>query len=205
MSFKIAVLISGGGTTLKNLIEKRQAGLLPIEIGLVISSNSNAAGNQFARNKSIDLKVVERKAFDCDDDFSRVIFDCCRNANVDLVVMGGFLKKIVVPGDFVNRVINIHPSLIPDFCGQGMYGMHVHRAVIESGAKVSGCTVHFVDNEYDHGPIIAQEKVEVFPDDRPEELQARVFSTECELYPDVIMAIARGRISLLDGVDSSDD
>lgn len=196
--FKIAVLISAGGTTLKNLIETHRRGNLPVTIALVISSNPAAAGNRFATDNGIELVTVERRDFESDDAFSKVIFDHCRRAKIDLVVMGGFLKKIVVPADFENRIINIHPSLIPDFCGKGMYGMRVHQAVIESGATTSGCTVHYVDNQYDHGPIIAQKKVDVLPTDTPKDLQQRVFSVECDLYPTVIAAIAGGSLFISD-------
>ena len=108
--------------------------------------------------------------------------------------MGGFLKHVLIPPDFENRVINIHPALIPAFCGQGMYGLRVHEAVLDYGAKVTGCTVHFVDNQYDHGPIILQRTVEVLPDDTPESLQARVFAAECEAYPEALRLLASGRV-----------
>ena len=196
---KIAVLISGGGTTLKNLLAIHSQGRLPAGFSIVISSNANAAGNALATENGIELLVTERKDHDSDASFSEAIFAACRRAEVELVVMGGFLKKVVIPADFENRVINIHPSLIPDFCGKGMYGMRVHRAVIEAGSSTSGCTVHFVDNEYDHGPIVAQSKVEVLADDTPESLQRRVFAAECELYPSVITAIANGSIAVVDG------
>ena len=194
---KIAVLISGGGTTLKNLIDVQAQGKLPVVFSIVISSNPAAAGNAFATENQLDLLVVNRKDHDSDASFSNEIFAACRRAEVELVVMGGFLKKVVVPDDFENRVINVHPSLIPDFCGQGMYGMRVHRAVIEAGATTSGCTVHFVDNEYDHGPIAAQSKVDVLASDTPETLQHRVAIAECELYPRVYAAIANGTATSL--------
>ena len=190
----LAVLISGGGTTLKNLITRQRQGRLPVEFSLVVSTSPQAAGNQHAVKNGIKLLTVERRKFDSDDAFSDVIFGHCDQWQVDLVVMAGFLKKVVVPQRYENRVINIHPSLIPDFCGKGMYGMHVHRAVIASQETVSGCTVHFVDNEYDHGPIIAQEKVPVLEDDSAESLQRRVFASECDLYPAVITAIAQGTL-----------
>jgi phosphoribosylglycinamide formyltransferase-1 len=113
-----------------------------------------------------------------------------------LVVMAGFLKHVPIPADFENRVINIHPSLIPAFCGHGMYGLKVHQAALDYGAKVSGCTVHFVDNQYDHGPIIGQWPVPVADDDTAETLQARVFAAECAAYPAVLAALAQGQISV---------
>jgi phosphoribosylglycinamide formyltransferase 1 len=194
--FCIAVLISGGGTTLKNLIEKIAAGRLPMEIALVVSSSPTAKGLQFATDAGIPVVVMERKAFADQDDFSRAIFDDCRRAKADLVVMGGFLKRITIPDDYANRVVNIHPALVPSFCGEGFYGHRVHEAVLEYGAKLSGCTVHFADNQYDHGPVIVQRSVPVLDDDTPETLAARVFEAECEAYPEAIRLIAAGRVTL---------
>jgi phosphoribosylglycinamide formyltransferase 1 len=110
--------------------------------------------------------------------------------------MGGFLKHVLIPDDFIGKVVNIHPALIPAFCGQGFYGHRVHEAVLEYGAKVSGCTVHFVDNQYDHGPIILQRVVPVMDDDTPDSLAARVFSAECEAYPEALRLIAAGRATI---------
>jgi phosphoribosylglycinamide formyltransferase-1 len=123
----------------------------------------------------------------------------CRTAGVDYVVMAGFLKLAPVPEDFAGRVVNIHPALIPAFCGAGMYGHHVHQAVIDAGVKVTGCTVHFVDNVYDHGPIIWQQPVPVFPDDTADTLAARVFEAEREAYPQVIKLLAAGRVTIENG------
>jgi phosphoribosylglycinamide formyltransferase-1 len=193
--FRIAVLISGAGTTLRNLLQKKAAGLLEgVEIVLVISSNPAAGGIQYAQQAGIPLRVIQRKEFPSQEAFSEAIFRECRQAGVDLVVLAGFLKQITVPSDFELRVVNIHPALIPAFCGKGFYGRHVHEAVLEYGAKISGCTVHFVDNQYDHGPVIAQRAVPVLDDDTPETLAARVFEQECELYPEVIRLIAAGRV-----------
>jgi phosphoribosylglycinamide formyltransferase-1 len=110
--------------------------------------------------------------------------------------MGGFLKRLDIPADYANRVVNIHPGLIPAFCGQGFYGHRVHEAVLEYGAKLSGCTVHFADNQYDHGPVILQKAVPVTSDDTPDTLAARVFEAECEAYPEAIQLIAEGRVVL---------
>ncbi len=108
--------------------------------------------------------------------------------------MGGYLTHVLIPPDFENRVLNIHPALIPAFCGRGFYGHHVHEAVLEYGAKVSGCTVHFVDNQYDHGPIILQKVVPVLDDDTPDSLAARVFAAECEAYPEALRLLGRGKV-----------
>lgn len=192
--FKIAVLISGGGTTLKNLIQCRADGRLAVEIAQVISSNPAAGGLAFASADNIPSTVVNHREFEDDPSFSDAIFDSVRGAGADLVVMGGFLRRLTIPNDFENRVINIHPSLIPSFCGHGFYGARVHRGVIDYGCKISGCTVHFVDDQYDHGPIIDQATVPVLDDDTAESLASRVFETECQLYPTVINAIAAGNV-----------
>lgn len=194
--FRIAVLISGGGTTLRNFIEKIDAGQLPIEIALVISNSPGARGLQFAHDADIPSVVIEHKNFADQDSFSREIFDHCRRVGTDLVVMAGFLKRITIPEDFSNRVVNIHPALIPSFCGEGFYGHHVHESVLEYGAKLSGCTVHFADNQYDHGPVIVQQAVPVLDNDTPKELAARVFEAECEAYPEALRLIAARRVTV---------
>lgn len=194
--FRLAVLISGGGTTLKNLIDKIARGMLDVEIGVVIASTPKAAGLAFAAESGIPRHVVDYSKYDHAEEFSRAIFEICRQAEVDLVVMGGFLKQVVIPADFVHRVVNIHPALIPAFCGKGFYGRRVHAAAIEYGVKISGCTIHFVDNQYDHGPVIMQRAVPVLDDDTPESLAARVFAAECEAYPEAIALIAAGRVSV---------
>jgi phosphoribosylglycinamide formyltransferase-1 len=186
---RIAVLISGGGTTLKNLIARRDSGKLGVEIVLVVSSNPSARGLEFARAAGIPTLVVEQKHYKAPEEFSDAIFQPLKTHNVQLVVMGGFLKHVLIPADFEQRVINIHPSLIPSFCGKGMYGHFVHEAVLASGARQSGCTVHYVDNEYDHGPIILQKSVPVLEDDTPETLASRVFEAECEALPEAIRRI----------------
>ncbi|HUT11428.1 MAG TPA: phosphoribosylglycinamide formyltransferase [Thermoguttaceae bacterium] len=196
--FRIVVLISGSGTTLRNLIEYMDAGRLGVEIPLVVSSNPEATGKQFADNAGILYEVIERKAFSSQNAFSETVFDRCRAVNADLVVLGGFLKRLTIPEDFTNRVVNIHPALIPAFCGEGKYGHFVHEAVLEYGVKLSGCTVHFADNQYDRGPVILQKAVPVLDDDTPDSLQKRVFQAECEAYPEAIRLIAEGRV-VVDG------
>lgn len=193
----VAVLISGGGTTLRNLLDKIRAGDLPVAVKLVISSNRAARGLQYAAEAGIPSCTFVRNEFASEADFGAAIFDACRAAEVELVVMGGFLKHVPIPADFENRVVNIHPALIPAFCGHGYYGHHVHEAVLDYGAKISGCTVHFVDNEYDHGPIILQRTVPVLDDDTPDSLAARVFAAECEAYPAALRLYAEGRLEVV--------
>lgn len=195
-SLRIAVLISGSGRTLKNFIELAADDQLPIDIRLVVASCASLGGLQYARDAQIATDVFNRKEFDSDEAYGDAVFDACRGAEVDYVAMAGFLKFVPVPDDFVGRVLNIHPSLIPAFCGHGMYGNRVHQAVLDSGAKVTGVTVHFVDNQYDNGPIIWQQPVPVFDDDTVDSLAARVFEAEKEAYPQVLRLLAAERIQL---------
>ncbi|MGA2034601.1 MAG: phosphoribosylglycinamide formyltransferase [Thermoguttaceae bacterium] len=196
LPFRIVVLISGGGTTLRNLIEKIAAGRLCADIAMVITNSAEARGLQYAQAAGIATSVVPPSGFASQEEFSQAIFARCREVRADLVVMGGFLKRVTIPDDFANRVTNIHPALIPAFCGPGFYGHHVHAAVLEYGAKLSGCTVHFADNQYDHGPVILQKAVPVLDDDTPDTLAARVFAAECEAYPEALQLIAEGRVKV---------
>jgi formyltetrahydrofolate-dependent phosphoribosylglycinamide formyltransferase len=193
---RLAVLISGAGTTLRNLIQRIERAELAADIRLVISSRPDAGGLEFARQKGIPQLVVSRGSSRSAAQFSHAIFQPCRVADVQLVVMGGFLKHVLIPADFAGRVMNIHPALVPAFCGKGLYGRRVHEAVLEYGVKVSGCTVHFVDDQYDHGPIILQRVVPVLDDDSPETLAARVFEQECAAYPEAIRLYAEGHLRI---------
>ena len=193
---KLAVLISGSGRTLQNFLELAAADQLPIVVRLVISSSATAGGLEFARAANVSTMVIERQKFDSAAKYGEAIFAACREAGVDYVAMAGFLKLAQIPGDFAGRVVNIHPSLIPAFCGHGMYGLRVHQAVLDYGAKVTGVTVHFVDNQYDAGPIIWQQPAPVFDDDTAGTLAARVFEIEKEAYPHVLRLLAAGKVSL---------
>lgn len=196
MSHPIAVLISGGGTTLQNLIDRIAAGTLPVHIVQVVSSVPDVRGVERARAVGLPVEVIRRKSFPCVEAFSDRTFDVCRAAGAKLICLGGYLQLLKIPADYRGRVLNIHPALLPSFGGKGMYGEHVHQAVLEYGAKVSGCTVHLLDDQYDHGPIVAQRAVAVLSDDTPATLAARVFEAECELYPEVIHAFVEGRVSV---------
>lgn len=193
---RLGVLISGGGTTLRNFLDQRAAGRLDAEFPLVIASRPDCGGVGLARDAGLDVAVIEREQFPGVAEFSAEVFARLRAAEVDLVTLAGFLKLLEIPGDFAGRVLNIHPSLIPAFCGNRFYGHRVHEAVLARGVKVSGCTVHFADNAYDEGPIVAQRCVPVLDDDTPDTLAARVFEAECELYPEVIRLYAAGRLTL---------
>lgn len=193
---RLAVLVSAGGTSLQNLIDRIHAGRLRAEIAVVVSSNADVYALGRARRANIPTAVVSRQDAGSRSEFSRRIFAQCREARADLVCMAGFLQLIEVPDDFLGRVMNIHPALIPAFCGKGYYGHHVHEAALAYGVKVSGCTVHFADNEYDHGPIIVQRTVPVLDDDTPERLAARVFGQECDAYPEAIRLFAEGKLRI---------
>lgn len=189
----IAVFLSGGGRSLANLIEHQANRDLPVDFRLVISSSDSAGGIQIARQAGIETLVVPKLKNVDPQQYSQSMFQPCREVGAELVVMAGYLKHVLIPGDFAGRVINIHPSLLPSFGGSGMYGARVHQAAIERGVKVSGCTVHFVDNEYDHGPILLQSTCEVRAGDTPETLAARVFERECETLPEAIRMICASR------------
>jgi len=193
---RLAVFISGTGRTLKNLLDRIQSGQLSAEIVVVVSSVSNVVGLQYAEEESIPIEIVERCQYGSLNEFSEANFDVCRAARADNVVLAGYLRRLEIPKDFENRVLNIHPSLIPSFCGKGYYGNIVHSKALEYGVKVSGCTVHFVDQEYDNGPIILQKAVEVYEGDTPNTLNDRVFAAECLAYPEAIELLAQGRVTV---------
>ena len=195
---KIVVMISGGGTTLRNILEHIEAGKLDVSVCAVISSSSKAKGLQYAERANCPSHVLIRKKYETTESYSEAIFNICREAKSDLIVLGGFLKHLKIPDDHINKVINIHPGLIPSFCGKGFYGHHVHQGVLDYGAKVSGCTIHFVDDDYDHGPIILQRVVDVDEEDTADTLAARVFEAECRAYPEVLALFAAGRIQVND-------
>jgi phosphoribosylglycinamide formyltransferase-1 len=192
----IAVLISGTGRTLKNINQRVAAGTLDVDVRLVIASSPKATGMQFAADAGAPSRVLVRKDYDSDGAYSEAIFDACREVRAELVVLAGWLKLLVVPDDYRNRVVNIHPGLIPSFCGKGYFGHHVHEAAIDYGVKLSGCTVHFVDHQYDHGPVILQKAVPVSHEDTADSLAARVFEAECEALPEALQLIAEGRVAV---------
>jgi formyltetrahydrofolate-dependent phosphoribosylglycinamide formyltransferase len=190
---RLAVLISGGGRTLLNLHQRIVEGTLPAVITSVVSSRNDVAGVTRSREAGLPTVVVDRRRLS-PAEFQREVTQAI--AGVDLVCMAGFLSLWRIPDEFIGKVINIHPALLPEFGGAGMYGGRVHEAVLAAGKTVSGCTVHFCDNQYDHGPIILQRTVPVLVDDSPETLAARVFEQECIAYPEAIHLFADGRISL---------
>lgn len=186
---KLAVLISGTGSTMQNLVKAIEQGDLPARIELVIASRSDAPGIARARAAGLRCEVLPRKTFAGVEAYSEALRVCINAAGVDLVCMAGFLCFWQIPPQWMGRSLNIHPSLLPNFGGPGMHGLHVHQAVIKAGATRSGCTVHFADNQYDHGPIILQRACPVYPDDTPETLAARVFAEEIIAYPEAIKKV----------------
>ena len=188
---RLAVLLSGSGRTLDNLLERIAAGGLAARVEAVISSRADVRGVRIAEQGGIPVTVLP-PAGRAVEEWSAAIFAACAAARADLVVMAGFLHLVRIPAAFAGRVINIHPSLLPAFGGRGFHGMHVHRAVLERGCTVSGCTVHLVDDEYDHGRILLQRTVPVLPDDTPESLAARVFAAECDALPEAIARFVPG-------------
>ena len=193
---RLGVLISGGGTTLLNFLEQIRSGQFAAEVPLVISSQQTCKGVDRARSAGLECLVFRPRDFADVQEFSRAVFSELRNARIDLVTLAGFLSLLHVPDDFLWRVINIHPSLIPAFCGHGFYGHHVHEAAIQRGVKISGCTVHFADNEYDHGPIILQQTVQVPDGCTTDELAALVFEQEKTAYPEAVRQLASGRLTI---------
>ena len=187
----LAVLISGAGSTLANLLERIADGRLRgVRVALVISSRARAGGVEIARLGGVPVEVIRPIDFPDRAAFSQAIAAALDRASVDLVAMGGFLSLWHIPPRYAGRVLNIHPALLPRHGGAGMYGRRVHEAVLAAGDTESGCTVHLADDEYDHGPIIAQRRVPVQPGDTPEVLARRVGEAERELYPEVIQRLA---------------
>ena len=196
---RLAVLLSGSGRTLDNLLERIAAGSLAARVETVVASRADVRGVRIAAADAIPVTVLPPAGRPVDA-WSDEIFAACRAARADLVVMAGFLHLVRIPADFAGRVINIHPALLPAFGGRGFHGMHVHRAVLARGCTVSGCTVHLVDDEYDHGRILLQQAVPVLPDDTAESLAARVFAAECQALPAAIARIAAARLPASPGV-----
>lgn len=200
---KIAVCVSGGGTNLQAIIDKINSGEIHnTEIAVVISNNKNAYALERAAKAGIEGVCISPKDYESREAFNKSFLEKLNSYNVDLVVLAGFL--VVIPEEMIrqyrNRIINIHPSLIPSFCGTGFYGLKVHEGVLERGVKVTGATCHFVDEGTDTGPIILQKAVEVMEDDTPETLQRRVMEqAEWIIMPRAIDLIARGCVSVVDG------
>ena len=200
---KVAVLVSGGGTNLQAILDAVDSGAITnAKVEVVISNNKNAYALERARNHGIEALCISPKDYETRDAFKEAFLEKLDSCQPDLIVLAGFL--VVIPEKMIekyrNRIINIHPSLIPSFCGTGYYGLKVHEGVLGRGVKVTGATVHFVDEGTDTGPIILQKAVEVHQDDTPEILQRRVMEqAEWIIMPKAIDLIANGKVSVVDG------
>lgn len=195
MTLRVAVLISGRGTTLERLIERRAKGLLDVEFTAVISSKAEAFGLERARRHGIPAHVVSRREVRDERAFNDALHARLAENPPELLVLAGFLSKIELRG-YNGRAMNTHPALIPAFSGKGFYGERVHRAVLEYGAKVTGATIHYCDEQYDTGPIILQQAIDVREDDTPESLAERVAAVEHELYPRAVQLHAQGKLRI---------
>jgi phosphoribosylglycinamide formyltransferase-1 len=190
---RLAVCVSGEGTTLQNLIDLIRSRRLRAEVVQVVASRPRIGAIARAEAAGIPLALANRNARSSSE-FSASVFEPIRHSSADLVILAGFMALLKIPADYKGRVLNIHPALIPAFCGKGYFGVKVHEAVLAEGVKVSGCTVHFADDTYDSGPIITQRVVPVLEDDTVESLAARVFKEESKALPDAITLYAEGRL-----------
>ena len=195
-TISMGVFLSGSGSTLQNFIDLRAKGELPVDIAFVLSSRENAFGLERAKKAGIPTEVVSRKKAADWKTFNQGCVEVLERYKPDLLVLAGFMSLFKAPASYAGRVMNVHPALIPAFCGKGYYGHHVHEAVIASGVRYSGATVHFTDDEYDHGPIILQRPVEVDYEDTPDTLAERAQAMERELYPEAIRLFAAGRLKV---------
>lgn len=196
---RLAVLASGGGRGLQNLIDRADDGLLPAELVAVGVSKKKAYARQRAAEAGIPCSLRSKKRGETVEDFSAAVFAELAPHKPDLICLSGYLSLLRIPERWRDRVLNIHPSLIPKYCGAGFYGSKVHAAVAAAGERVSGCTVHVCDNIYDHGPILLQVRVPIDPEAGAEAIAARVFAAELLAYPRVITGIAEGRLRLEGG------
>lgn len=196
--FKIAVLVSGGGTDLQSIIDAVESKKIDAKIEMVIGSRDNIYALERAKKHNIDTFVVSRKEYG--EEASNKILELTKG-KVDLIVLAGYLAILdgEILKEFDNKIINIHPSLIPSFCGPGMYGLKVHEAVIKSGIKFSGCTVHFVNSEVDGGAIILQDIVPVYFEDDAESLQKRILEKEHIILPEAIKLVSQGKVQIIEG------
>ncbi len=193
---RIAVLLSGSGTSLENLCEQIDVHRVPGQVCVVIASKPNAFGLNRARRRDIPAVTISRKDHSDVGRFNDAIHAVLDEHEIDLVLLLGFLSPFETRGRFDGHTLNVHPALIPAFCGKGFYGHRVHEAVLEAGVKITGATVHFVDEEYDHGPIILQEAVDVRDDDTPETLAKRVQAAERRLVPEALRLFAESKLTI---------
>ena len=206
---KVGVLVSGGGTNLQAILDAIDSGKITnAEVSLVISNNPGAYALERAKKHNIEAVCISPKQFENREEFHKALLAKLKESDVDLIVLAGFLVAIpsMIVEAFPNKIINIHPSLIPSFCGAGYYGLHVHEKALARGVRVTGATVHFVDTGTDTGPIILQKAVKIKSDDTPEILQRRVMEeAEWKILPKAINLIANGKVTVADGKVQIDD
>lgn len=190
----VAILISGTGRTLRDLLKAVDAKRVPIDVRLVIGSTPNASGLQYAEFMGIPAEVIERRDFASPEEYSAAILRRCQEVGAEYIIMAGFAMRLEITPEYENRVIGSHPALAPAFCGQGYFGRRVHAAVLEHGVKVTGCTVFFLNQEYNNGPVILQKAVPVEPDDTVEKLESRVLPVETEALIEALQLLAANRI-----------
>lgn len=199
---KVAVFASGKGSNVRALLDAVSQGKVPrTHIVLVLSNNSAAGALAIARERGIAAVHLSRMQFESDGRYESALSDCLRSHGANFIALAGYMKKIPnsIVRDFKNRIINIHPALLPAFGGEGMYGARVHEAVIASGARVSGATVHLVDEEYDRGSVVLQREVPVLPGDSSDTLAKRVLAVEHEIYPEALRLFAEDRVRIENG------
>ena len=188
----LALFLSGSGGNAMNLLAACREGRVPARPVLGVASTAKAGGIARLEAEGVPVTVVVRRDFDTDEAFSEACYRAAEAAGAEVICLCGWLKRLSVPRRWEGRILNIHPGLLPRFGGPGMYGMNVHRAVLASGERESGATVHLVDEEYDHGRILGQARVPVLPGDGPEDLQQRVYAAEMDLYPRALAAFLEG-------------
>ena len=191
MTVKLALLVSGTGRTLENFVRRIQSGELDAKIQVVVASNARSFNHERVQQAGAPVEFVERRQFESTEAFSEAISAVLGRYDIDLVILAGLLQKYLFPERYAGRVLNVHPGPLPEFGGQGMYGHHVHEAVLAAGVSESAASVIIADHEYDHGPVIVEKRVPVLPGDTPESLAARVFEAECEAYPEAVRLMAQ--------------
>lgn len=194
-TLKLAILMSGSGRTLENIQQAINSGQLDAKIVMTISSHPQTYGIERAKKLGLECLTIPRKHYQNSQAFSEAVWPRIRESGADMVCLAGFLCLLSIPPDMTNRVINIHPGLLPAFGGYGMFGKHVHEAVIAAGCKISGCTVHMADHSYDTGPIIIQRSCAVEEGDTPDDLAARVFEQECLAFPEALRLFQQGKVT----------
>lgn len=199
---RIAILVSGQGrgSNMQAIIDACKSGKIDGEVALVLGVNDDAPAIERARSQGVPTLSISPKAYETTEAYDAAVFDALAAANIDLICLAGYMRVLGprIVDRWRNRILNVHPALIPAFCGKGMYGHHVHEAVIARGVKFTGVTVHFVDEDYDTGPIVLQTVVPVDEDDTPETLAAKVLVEEHKTYTDAIALFAAGRLQIVD-------